>query len=89
MQIDFVITELFLGGAERCLTELAIGMADAGDKVRVFSIGSLPTDERGLLVDRLKDAGIEVSSAEAKIGRSQDTRGRNTSRRIQCVSLFG
>ena len=65
MQIDFVITELFLGGAERCLTELAIGMADAGDKVRVFSIGSLPTDERGLLVDSLKDAGIEVSSGEA------------------------
>jgi len=66
MQIDFVITELFVGGAERCLTELALGMADAGDKVRVFSIGSLPGHERGSLVSRLQDAGIEVSSGDAK-----------------------
>jgi glycosyltransferase involved in cell wall biosynthesis len=65
MQIDFVITELFVGGAERCLTELALGMSDAGDRVRVFSIGSLPTHERGALVSRLQDAGIEVSSGEA------------------------
>ena len=28
MRIDFVITELFVGGAERCLTELAVGMAN-------------------------------------------------------------
>ena len=66
MQIDFVITELFVGGAERCLTELATGMANAGDEVRVFSLGSLPTDERGSLVKRLTDCGIEVSSADAK-----------------------
>jgi starch synthase (maltosyl-transferring) len=65
MQIDFVITELFVGGAERCLTELALGMADAGDKVRVFSLGSLPTGERASLVKRLRDSGIEVSSGEA------------------------
>lgn len=65
MRIDFVITELFVGGAERCLTELAAGMANAGDEVRVFSLGSLPTDERGSLVKRLTDCGIEVSSADA------------------------
>lgn len=66
MQIDFVITELSVGGAERCLTELALGMADAGERVRVFSIGSLPTGERGSLVSRLQDSGIEVSSGEVK-----------------------
>ena len=76
MQIDFVITELFVGGAERCLTELALGMADTGVKVRVFSIGSLPTDERDSLVSRLRDSGIEVSSGEA-----------NTS--LQVISAYG
>lgn len=65
MRIDFVITELHVGGAERCLTELAIGMANAGDTARVFSLGSLPDDERGSLVRRLKERGIEVASADA------------------------
>ncbi len=65
MRIDFVITELFVGGAERCVTELAIGMASAGDKVRLFSLGSLPTGERGSLVKRLTDCGIEVASGNA------------------------
>jgi glycosyltransferase involved in cell wall biosynthesis len=65
VRIDFVITELFVGGAERCLTELAIGLTQAGDKVRVFSIGSLPTGEQRALVDRLEAAGIGVRSCEA------------------------
>lgn len=65
MRIDFVITELYVGGAERCLTELAAGMASAGDEVRVFSLGSLPSDERGSLVKRLTDCGVEVSSGDA------------------------
>ena len=69
MRIDFVITEMFLGGAERCLTELAVGMADAGDEVRVFSVGSLPKDERGSLVKRLTDCGIEVSTGDANTSR--------------------
>ncbi|MEM1069720.1 MAG: glycosyltransferase [Planctomycetota bacterium] len=63
MRVDFVITELFVGGAERCLTELAIGLADAGDEVRVFSIGSLPTGEQRLLVERLEQRGIALTSA--------------------------
>jgi glycosyltransferase involved in cell wall biosynthesis len=64
-RIDFVITELFVGGAERCLTELALGMAQAGDAVRVFSLGSLPQGPQGLLVGRLESAGIPVASADA------------------------
>ena len=35
--------ELFVGGAERCLTELALGLAAKDDEVRVFSCGALPT----------------------------------------------
>ncbi len=64
MRIDLVITELYVGGAERCLTELAIGLQRAGDHVRVASIAPLPTGEQGQLVRRLTAAGIEVHSAD-------------------------
>ncbi len=65
MRIDLVITELFVGGAERCLTELATGLVQAGDEVRVFSLGKLPTGQQGELVDRLHQAGIEVATGDA------------------------
>ena len=63
MRIDFVITELFVGGAERCLCEVALSLHHRGDRVRVFSLGSLPQNEQGQLVDRLTSAGIPVESA--------------------------
>ena len=69
MRVDFVITELFVGGAERCLTELAIGLVESGDQVRVFSLGSLPDGEQRALVERLQQHGIPVESAEADSGR--------------------
>ena len=74
MRIDFVITELFVGGAERCLTELAIGLQESGDQVRVFSIGSLPPPDQGqgnqrLLVERLEKAGIPIASANSNSPR--------------------
>ena len=62
MRIDFVITELFAGGAERCLTELVLGLTASGDSVRVFSCGSLPTGPQQHLLNRLESAGIEVKS---------------------------
>ena len=65
MKIDLVITGLFPGGAEKCLTELAIGLAQSGDRVRVCSIASLPMDDRRILVDRITSAGIEVCSCNA------------------------
>lgn len=79
MRVDFVITELFVGGAERCLTELAIGLAESGNEVRVFSLASLPDVQQtplvdrlqlpqvqqSLLVDRLRSAGISVESGSA------------------------
>lgn len=65
MQIDFVITELFVGGAERCLTELAIGLTLTGDQVRVISIGTLPVGPQRALVDRMVSAGIDVRSCNA------------------------
>ena len=65
MRVDLVITELFVGGAEKCLTELAIGLQRHGDVVRVFSIASLPVGDQALLVNRLLEAGIPVASADA------------------------
>ena len=64
MRIDFVITELFVGGAEKCLTEIALTMHQRGDRVRVFSLASLPTGEQRGLVERLQAAGITVQSAQ-------------------------
>lgn len=64
LRIDFVITEMFVGGAERCLTELAIGLKDRGDTVRVASIGTLPTGRQAALIERLRDHGISVESAQ-------------------------
>jgi len=65
MRIDFVITELNVGGAERCLTELATGLSASGDRIRVLSIGSLPGGEQQALVDRMRVAGIDVRSCDA------------------------
>ncbi len=63
MRVDLVITELYVGGAERCLTELAIGLQRGGDQVRVASIAPLPTGGQAQLVRRLHEVGIEVYSA--------------------------
>lgn len=65
MRIDLLTTELRTGGAERCLTELAIGLAARGDRVRVMSLAPLPQPARDQLVHRLREACIEVCSAEA------------------------
>ncbi|QDT09560.1 glycosyltransferase family 4 protein [Planctomycetes bacterium K23_9] len=65
MRVDFVITEMYVSGAERCLTQLAKGLAESGDSVRVFSFANFPTGDQSLLVDQLRDAGIPVASAHA------------------------
>ncbi|TWU26919.1 N,N'-diacetylbacillosaminyl-diphospho-undecaprenol alpha-1,3-N-acetylgalactosaminyltransferase [Novipirellula galeiformis] len=61
MRIAFVITELNPGGAERCLTEIAIGMADNTNEVRVYSLGSPPIPHKAMFVDRLSSHGISVT----------------------------
>lgn len=76
MRIDLLTTELRTGGAERCVTELALGLQAAGDQVRVFSLAPLPggassqggsgPGNRDELLLRLRAAGIDVSSAGAE-----------------------
>lgn len=63
LRIDLVITELFLGGAERQLTELAIGLARRGASVRVISIDRLAqSSPQDRLLRRLQSAGVAVDS---------------------------
>ncbi len=64
MQVDLVITELDVGGAERTLTRLASGLQACGDEVRVFSLGALPSPGFDSLVNELRGDGIEISSGE-------------------------
>lgn len=66
MRIDFVITELFVGGAEKCLTEIAVALAEGGDQIRVFSLASLPDGDQRLLVDRMHRSGIAVHGLNAE-----------------------
>ncbi len=65
MHVDFIITELNVGGAERCLTELACGLTENAHHIRVFSLGPLPSGDQTQLVDRLRDSGITVTSGHA------------------------
>lgn len=64
MQIDLIITELNVGGAERALTRLAIGLQQRGDEVRVFSLGSLPSPGLDDLVVDLRHRGIPVCTGD-------------------------
>lgn len=59
-RIAFCITELEVGGAERCLTEVAVGLAAEGFDVTVYSLAPRPQEPQSLLVDRLEDAKVEV-----------------------------
>ncbi|SMP57205.1 Glycosyltransferase involved in cell wall bisynthesis [Neorhodopirellula lusitana] len=69
MDVDFVITEFEVGGAERTLARLAIGLQQKGNSVRVYSIGRLPTaedgDGRDQLVRALRDNDVMLESADA------------------------
>lgn len=57
-RIALVITELEPGGAERRLTDLAVGIAGEQAEVRVFVLASRPPPERDELALRLERAGI-------------------------------
>lgn len=65
MRIDLIITELNTGGAERCLTELALGLHARGHRVRVISLGPPPLKPRDGLLKRLHEAKIPFESLES------------------------
>ncbi len=66
MRIALTITELDPGGAELCLTELALYLNQQGHTVKVCSIGPRPATGRDVLVQRLTAASIEVTFGQAR-----------------------
>lgn len=66
MRIALVITELDPGGAELCLTELALYLAQHGHDIRVWCIGAAPPVGRDGLLVRLSAAGIAVQFATGR-----------------------
>lgn len=66
MRIALVITELDPGGAELCITELALYLAQHGHDIRVWCIGAAPPVGRDGLLVRLSAAGIAVQFATGR-----------------------
>ena len=60
MKVAFCITELNVGGAERCLTQLALGLPRPEFDPVVYSLGLAPPTGRDALVEQLCDARIPV-----------------------------
>ncbi|MEN6557266.1 MAG: glycosyltransferase [Thermoguttaceae bacterium] len=56
--IALCITELDLGGAERCLTELAVRMDRRRFTPTVYCLGPQPTDAQNSCLPRLEAAGV-------------------------------
>lgn len=65
-RIDFCITELRSGGAERCLVELATRLDPARFTCRVVSLAPRPADDERSLVPRLEAAGVPVHYLNAR-----------------------
>jgi glycosyltransferase involved in cell wall biosynthesis len=58
--IALCITDLEVGGAERCLMELAVRLDPNRFKPVVYSLASVPTERDASVLPRLEEAGIEV-----------------------------
>ncbi len=59
-RLALVITELEVGGAERCLANLALGLAENGAIPAVFALDHRPKPNRDALVVQLEKAAIPV-----------------------------
>lgn len=60
MRVDLTITELDVGGAERCATELACHLAKRGCQVRVIALGPPPPPSRQGLALQLASHSIPL-----------------------------
>lgn len=65
MRIALVITELFPGGAEKCLVNLAIFLHQQGHQVCVWQLWPDPPEDRRQLIRKLDEFGIPHQSCEA------------------------
>ncbi len=57
--VALLITELAVGGAEKCLVQLALGLAQRGFSPQVISLGPRPAPPQDALVKQLESAGIQ------------------------------
>jgi glycosyltransferase involved in cell wall biosynthesis len=64
MRIAFTITELDVGGAERCFTNLAVGLDRRRFEPSVYCLAPPPRDDQ--LVRQLQEAGVPVYFLGAK-----------------------
>ena len=60
LRVALVITELGVGGAERSLTNLAIGLNRDRFSPTVISLAPAPTTNRALLVERLAASRVPI-----------------------------
>ncbi len=60
MRIDLIITELDVGGAERCCAALAKYLHSNSHQVRLIALGKSPSPDRDSLLRELKENSIEV-----------------------------
>ena len=60
IRVAFVITELNVGGAERCLTQIATGLDRNRFTPMVISIAPRPADDQAALVNSLEEAQVPV-----------------------------
>ncbi len=70
MDVDLVITELEVGGAERCLASLACFLRRQNHRVRVVSLGPKPSSEKSQLVDAMARSAWSSTSSMAPFGGS-------------------
>jgi glycosyltransferase involved in cell wall biosynthesis len=70
LRIAFCITELNVGGAERCLVELAIGLKRLRHEPSVYCLSPRPVDVAARLMSRLDEAQVPVSFFGARGVRS-------------------
>jgi len=66
LHMAFCITELDVGGAERCLVELATRLDPARFTTSVACLGPRPRDDRAALSDKLDAAGVPVRYFNAR-----------------------
>lgn len=68
VRLALVITNLNVGGAERCLVELATRIDRQRFEPEVYSLGPRPLGEQSILVERLEEAGIRVNFVDVRHG---------------------
>lgn len=93
IQVALVITELEVGGAERCLAQVAAGLDRARFAPVVYALAARPAESRAGLLRQLDEAGVPVRFVGVRAARQLRTAVRTlrsllASQRPQLVQTF-